>query len=199
MAQTTPSDLPNAQVPMPYPSTPFAKFIVKMPILLWRMGLGFLMGQVFMVLTTTGRKSGQPRHTVVEFHQHNGRKYVYSGWGEKSQWYKNIMADPHVTIQTADGTEKAVARLVRDDDELKTIYEFYTNNNNPYLRKVFQSLGQPDLETLLTNREKFYLFTFDPTDEFTPSPLEQDLRWVTALALPLAAFWLLRRGRRRKH
>ena len=40
------------------------------------------------------------------------------GFGRRAQWYRNIEADPQVTIQTAAGAESAIARRVTDGDEL---------------------------------------------------------------------------------
>jgi|YNPBryunderm2012_1023409.scaffolds.fasta_scaffold42876_2 hypothetical protein len=51
-------------------------------------------------------------------------------------------------------------------------------------------------ESFLANRERFYLVTFDPTDEPTPPPLPADLRWVWLVVLTLTAAlcWFRRRG-----
>lgn len=160
-----------------YPSSWLLKQAFKAPIPLWRMGLGFLVGKLFMVLTTTGRKSGQPRHTAVEFHKYKGRKYVYSGFGEKADWYKNILADPRVTIQTASGMEHVIARRITDEGELVEAFEFVAHN--PTLKRWVQALGfRLNLDEFIAQKERFYLVTFDPTDEPTPSPLEADLKWI---------------------
>lgn len=71
-----------------------------------------------MVMTTIGRKSGLPRHTGIGFHQFQGRKYVMNVYGMKSDWYRNVLADPHVTIQTTDGVEVCLARRITMDEEL---------------------------------------------------------------------------------
>jgi hypothetical protein len=82
-----------------YPSGAPMKYVYKLPIVLYRLGLGALVGQLFMILTTTGRKSGLPRRTAIEFHQHKGRKYVMVGW-KKSDWYQ-IGVWTKKTMQTA--------------------------------------------------------------------------------------------------
>lgn len=60
---------------MPYPKG-LLKLLFKTPILLYRLGLGVLVGRLFMVMTTTGRKSGQPRRTAIEFHEFEGKPTV---------------------------------------------------------------------------------------------------------------------------
>jgi deazaflavin-dependent oxidoreductase (nitroreductase family) len=156
------------------------------------MGLGFLVGKIFMILTTTGRKSNQPRHTAIEFHEYKGRKYVYSGFGEKSDWYKNILVDPHVTIQTASGTEKVIARRITDEKELAKAFEFVSHN--PTMKRWVQALGfRLNLDEFIAKKDCFYLFTFDPTGESTPPPLESDLKWVWLMIIlgSILIGWLL--------
>lgn len=63
-------------------------------------GLGFLIGRLFMVITTTRRKSGAPRHTAVEFQEFEGKVTALSGWGTKTDWYFNLQANPIATVQT---------------------------------------------------------------------------------------------------
>jgi hypothetical protein len=62
---------------LPYPAG-LMKWLYKSPILFYRLGLGFLTGRIFMVMTTVGRKSGQPRRTAIEFHEFKSRNYVFS-------------------------------------------------------------------------------------------------------------------------
>ena len=79
------------------------RFGLRLPIWLYRAHLGWLLGDRFLMLTHTGRKSGLPRHTVIEVVQHDKATdtyYVVSGWGEKSDWYQNIHKNPSVTIQS---------------------------------------------------------------------------------------------------
>ncbi|MFN3308074.1 MAG: hypothetical protein ACK44E_02605 [Anaerolineales bacterium] len=57
---------------LPYPKG-LVKLLFKTPILLYRLGLGVLVGRLFMVLTTTGRKSGVARRTAIEFHEFEGK------------------------------------------------------------------------------------------------------------------------------
>jgi deazaflavin-dependent oxidoreductase (nitroreductase family) len=141
------------------------------------MGLGFLIGRLFMIMTTTGRKSSQPRHTAIEFHHHKDRKYVYSAYGEKADWYKNVLSDPLVTIQTADGMEHVIAHRITNEGELVQAFEFMSHN--PTLKRWVQALGfQLNLEDFIAHRDRFFLVTFDLIDKPTPPPLEADLKWI---------------------
>ena len=79
------------------------RFGLRLPIFLYRIKLGWLLGDRFLMLTHTGRKSGLPRQTVIEVVKHDKAKqtyYVVSGWGEKADWYRNIRKTPQVTVQS---------------------------------------------------------------------------------------------------
>lgn len=181
---------------IPYPRHPLLKWMFKSPILLWRLGLGGLVGRLFMIMTTTGRKSGQPRRTAIEYHIFQGRKYVLAAW-HKADWYQNLLADPRLTIQTADGVERVKVRRLSDDDELTAVYQFV--EQNPMMRVFWQLLGvRLTLEEFLARKQQFLLLTFDPTDEPTPPPLNADLGWVWVLMLVsgLGGYWLGRRSAR---
>jgi deazaflavin-dependent oxidoreductase (nitroreductase family) len=160
------------------------KWVFKSPILLYRLGMGFLVGRLFMVMTTIGRKSGQPRHTAIEFHEFKGRKYIFGGWGTRTDWYHNIEADPHVTIQTWRGAENALARRITSETDLVKAFEFAMSN--PMIRTVMKSVGFGlALEQFLAHKDRFTFVTFDPTDSTTPAPLKPDLWWIWLLVLAL--------------
>jgi deazaflavin-dependent oxidoreductase (nitroreductase family) len=169
---------------LPYPAG-LMKWLYKTPILLYRLGLGFLVGRLFLILTTVGRKSGQPRRTAIEFHEYMGRRYVFSAWGAKADWYRNIEANPCITIQTWRGSESVLARRITSDVELAQAFAFAMSN--PSMRMVMQSAGfGQTLEQFLAQKERFIFVTFDPIDQPTSEPLKADLAWVWGLLLPLA-------------
>jgi deazaflavin-dependent oxidoreductase (nitroreductase family) len=84
------------------PPRGLARLAWRAPIWLYRLGLGGLLGGRFVLLNHVGRKSGQLRQAVVEVVGHDketGAYIVASGFGEKADWYKNVMAHPDITIQ----------------------------------------------------------------------------------------------------
>jgi deazaflavin-dependent oxidoreductase (nitroreductase family) len=75
---------------------------LRLPIWLYRLHLGWLLGERFLMLAHVGRKSGRWRHTVIEVVQHDritDTYFITSGWGEKSDWYQNLQKTPQATIQ----------------------------------------------------------------------------------------------------
>ena len=183
---------------LPYPSGRVMQVIYRSPILLYRLGLGPLVGRLFMILTTTGRKSGLPRRTAIEFHQHQGRKYVMVGW-TASDWYKNILANLLVTLQTASGTERARARRITTIEDLEATW--VVAEKNPILQGIVKLTGL-SRESFVAQKDRFIILMFDQTDEPTPPPQEADLRWVTFVACTISLTVLLQRWisacRRRK-
>jgi len=178
---------------VPYPSHPFLKYAFKSPILLWRMGLGPVFGRIIMILTTTGRKSGQPRRTPVEFHVVNGRPIVVVAWPQ-SDWYRNLQADPHVMIQTATGNHHMIARRLTSDEELSALFDYV--DSHPTLRRIWEAMSIDfSRESFLADKERYHILTFDPTTEPTPPPLETDLWWTLPLGLAAVAATAFRNGR----
>src|SRR5512146_3058368 len=77
---------------------------MKMPLILYRLGLGWLLGKRFMRLTHVGRKSGKVYHTVLavlRFDEQTHEIFAVSPWSE-SNWYRNILATPALEVETGD-------------------------------------------------------------------------------------------------
>src|SRR5512135_3515708 len=77
---------------------------MKMPLVLYRLGLGWLLGKRFMRLTHVGRKSGKVYHTVLavlRFDEQTHEIFAVSPWSE-SNWYRNIQAAPALEVETTD-------------------------------------------------------------------------------------------------
>lgn len=84
------------------------KLFNKFMLLLWRLGLGSIgnqtrFGGYVMVITQTGRKSGRVRRTPVNYAMIDGDIYCTSGFGRRSDWYHNILANPEVEVWLPDG------------------------------------------------------------------------------------------------
>ena len=72
----------------------------------------------YCYLTTTGRKTGRPHTIEIWFGVQGGRLYLLSGGGERSDWVRNLQAEPHVLIRAAGSPDlPALARVVGDPGE----------------------------------------------------------------------------------
>jgi deazaflavin-dependent oxidoreductase (nitroreductase family) len=68
------------------------------------------------LLETTGRKSGQPRRTPLGGRLVGNQFWFVSEFGEKSQYIRNIKADPAVRLRLHGKWRRGTAHLVPDDD-----------------------------------------------------------------------------------
>jgi len=94
------------------PSRGLLRVLLRMPLLLYGIGLGWLLGQRFLLLKHLGRKTGLEHRTVLEVLRSDkacDSYIVASGWGEHSQWFKNIQQRPEVEIEVAGRRIKATA------------------------------------------------------------------------------------------
>ena len=89
------------QVGRAKPPQGISRLLWRAPIWIYRLGLGGLMRERMLLLHHIGRISGQQRENVLEIVDHNeenGSFTVASGFGKKSDWYKNIINHPDVSI-----------------------------------------------------------------------------------------------------
>jgi len=73
--------------------------VLKLPRLWYALGLGPVVGGLILLLTTTGRKTGLPRVTPLQYEEQGGVIYVASARGRRADWYRNILANPRVEIR----------------------------------------------------------------------------------------------------
>jgi deazaflavin-dependent oxidoreductase (nitroreductase family) len=77
-------------------------------------GAGRGPAHLVLLLTTTGRKSGQPRVTPLQFEEVDGLYYVASARGPEADWFRNVVACPRVQVQLQDRRWDATAEPVTD-------------------------------------------------------------------------------------
>ncbi len=97
------------------PPRGLARLGFRLPILLYRMGLGNLLGSRFILLTHKGRKSGLARKTVLEVVRYDIEKTIFivaAGFGTESDWYQNIRLTPQVTVQNRNHRWEMIARFL---------------------------------------------------------------------------------------
>ena len=78
------------------------RLLAKSPLVFYRLGLGWLLGNRFVQITHRGRKSGLLHQTVVEVLRYDPvtREVIaVSGWGGKTDWYRNIQQEPALEIR----------------------------------------------------------------------------------------------------
>jgi deazaflavin-dependent oxidoreductase (nitroreductase family) len=75
-----------------------------------------------LLLTTTGRKSGQPRTTPLIYAQDGDNYLVVASKGgapAHPQWYRNLLAEPSAEIQIRGERMNVTARTAADDEKAR--------------------------------------------------------------------------------
>ncbi len=170
----------------------FNKFV----LILWRLGIGPLMGVYpdvtgrFMVIVHTGRKTGKQRRTPVNYAEVDGEIYCTAGFGSGSHWYQNILADPNVEIWYGDDRWAAVAEDVSEHPErLRLMREVLKGSGMvaPLVGVDPRSLSDDELAQATA---KYRLLHMRRVEARTGAGGPGDLVWVwpvlATLILPLA-------------
>jgi deazaflavin-dependent oxidoreductase (nitroreductase family) len=71
----------------------------------------------FCYLTTTGRSTRRPHEIEIWYAADGDTLYLLSGGGDRSDWVRNLRADPAVTVRVGDTTHRATARVIEDAAE----------------------------------------------------------------------------------
>jgi len=71
----------------------------------------------YCYLTTRGRVTGKPHEIEIWFVMHEGSLYLMSGGGAKSDWVKNLLKEPQVTLRVAGQTFSAIASVNVNSEE----------------------------------------------------------------------------------
>ncbi len=71
----------------------------------------------YVYVTTRGRRTGRPHTIEIWFGTDGGSLYLLSGGGDRSDWVRNLLADPSVEIRLAGETRVGRARVVIDGQE----------------------------------------------------------------------------------
>src|SRR5688500_8606993 len=79
--------------------------------------LSSLSGQDYCYLTTKGRVSGHSHEIEIWFGIYNNTLYLLSGGGEESDWVKNLLKEPSVTVRITEHTFAGTARVVHAAQE----------------------------------------------------------------------------------
>lgn len=87
---------------------------------------GALASDQVIDITTTGRKSGQPRRIEIWYHRLGGRYYITGTPGHPRDWYANLVAHPSFTFhlkQSADADLPATARPITETGEREQVLD----------------------------------------------------------------------------
>lgn len=130
-------------VKTPRPPRGLRRLLFRLPIRLYRMGLGGLLGRRFVLINHIGRVTGVSRQVVVEIVDRDPRRGTYtvpSGFGGRSDWYRNVMRKPEVTIQVGRRTLPVTAAPL-PVDEAEEIMVGYARRHPFAARRLAPFMG----------------------------------------------------------
>jgi len=167
----------------------FFKYLNKFMLFLWRLGLGpwlSLWPQGFgryMVITHTGRKTGQKRQTPVNYTVVAGDVYCVAGFGTRSDWYRNMMVHPEVEVWLQDGWYQGLAEDVSEIENRLEILRAVTIDSG-FATPLFEGFDPKKIsdEELDSRTKSYHLVCIRPTTACTGPEGPGDLAWVWPLA-----------------
>lgn len=71
----------------------------------------------YAYLTTIGRRTGRPHRIEIWFAAEDGRMYLMSGGRDRSDWVRNLQANPQVTVELGDEMHAGTARVLQADSD----------------------------------------------------------------------------------
>jgi deazaflavin-dependent oxidoreductase (nitroreductase family) len=155
------------------------RLAARLPIWLYRLHLGWLLGHRVLYLTHTGRKSGLKRHVVLEvvrYDPHSSTFLAASGWGKKSDWYQNIQKTPEVSLQSGRTRMKATAVNLTQQEAERELQDYARRHPLAYKELVRVMLGENQGSFQEASRklaQNTPMVAFVPRDGSRPEKQEQ--------------------------
>jgi deazaflavin-dependent oxidoreductase (nitroreductase family) len=127
-------------------------------------------GNLVLLLTTTGRKTGLERVTPLQYEEHDSVIYVASARGEKADWFRNIQANPRVRVQIRGRHFSGSAEPITDPERIADFLELRLQKHPLMVRLIMTLAGLPlnysrdDLVQYATGRAMVIIHRNDPDD-----------------------------------
>jgi deazaflavin-dependent oxidoreductase (nitroreductase family) len=107
-------------------------------------------------ITTTGRRTGQPRRVEIVFHNIDGRLIITGSpqADRKRAWLYNLEADPHFTFHLKGAVHAdlpATARVITDPAERQAVAEWVATNAWHGADPVKMAAWSPMIEVTITD------------------------------------------------
>jgi deazaflavin-dependent oxidoreductase (nitroreductase family) len=172
---------------------------------LWRLGLGRTadlwprgFGRL-MVIEHVGRKTGTRYCTPVNYTVDNGDLYCVVGFGDHTDWYRNVLARPEIAVWLPDGRWEAHAGDASDDPRRLQVMRSVLLDSGfaaPLIGLHPRRIGDDDLAAATAT---YRLLRIHPVRRSDAPDGPGDLAWVwRPLIAALAIGYLLGRARRRR-
>lgn len=101
--------------------------LARLPVIFYRLGLGGLLGEQLILLNHIGRKTGAIHQAVVRVVSHDvdaDTYYIAAAWGFKSQWPRNLLAHPEITVQIGRRKLTVAAQLLTPEQGAHVLLDY---------------------------------------------------------------------------
>jgi deazaflavin-dependent oxidoreductase (nitroreductase family) len=113
------------------------RLLVRTPVLLYRLGLGGLIGKHTLLLTTTGRRTGRLRVVPLDYQEEAGIFYLIAEQGSRSPWYRNLVANPEVEIRMGSRKVRGVAAPLTDSQEKAHVLQLFVRRSDRLAERYY--------------------------------------------------------------
>lgn len=124
------------------------------PRVAYALGLGPVLGRLVLLLTTTGRRSGKPRVTPLQYERLDGVVTVAAARGRRADWVRNLLANPAVEVRVRADRFHARAEVLDDPDAVTRFLQVRLERHPRMIGAMLRAQGLPphptreDLATL---------------------------------------------------
>ena len=177
------------------------KQLNRLMVLNWRLGLGAFLngtrwGGAYMIIRHTGRKSGRPYLTPVNYAEVDGDIFCTAGFGRGSDWYRNLLAAGGGEIWLPNGRWAVSAADAGDEPQRAALLRRVLIASG-FAAHAFgvdpHTLDDAALERLL---EDYRLLRLQRVAPLTGPDGPGDLAWIWPLATAALLLALLRKETR---
>jgi deazaflavin-dependent oxidoreductase (nitroreductase family) len=126
--------------------SPWLKRVMRAPVGVYGLGLGWVFGHRFLLLTHRGRKSGREYRTMLEVVRWDAatrEAIVASGWGRQANWFRNLQAGGAVEVEIARTKFQPEVRPLEVDEAAAVLADYERRNRfaAPILRAALSRLA----------------------------------------------------------
>ncbi|WP_221584721.1 nitroreductase family deazaflavin-dependent oxidoreductase [Microbacterium sp. G2-8] len=112
-------------------------WLMRLPIPMFRAGLGWMLGPRLVMIEHLGRTSGEPRFVVVEVVEREVRALrVASGFGTRAQWYRNLRANGVAFLSTGRVRRERVGVRLLDEGASRAVLGRYASAHPDAWRRL---------------------------------------------------------------